>query len=279
MTKRTEITVHQGELAPIPVETLQARVSLVHKALKSVMQDGTHYGTIPGTGKPALFKAGSEILLTMFQIAVDPEVEDLSTADRAAYRVRAVGRHQATGTVVGTGIGEASSDEEKYRWREAVCAEEYDSTPETHRRIKWKKGYQGGPATSVHQVRTHPSDVANTVLKMAKKRAQIDLSLTATGASDIFTQDVLEDPEDRSTDGRPAPASRPTRPAAATGKPETASAKQIGLVRARAKAAGLTDQDVAAGMGIEALEALPWRLVDNALNWISANAAPPPDGE
>ena len=34
------------------------------------------------------------------------------------------------------------------------------------------------------------ADVYNTVLKMAKKRALVDATLTATAASDIFTQDV-----------------------------------------------------------------------------------------
>jgi hypothetical protein len=46
------------------------------------------------------------------------------------------------------------------------------------------------------QIRTEPADVANTVLKMAKKRAQIDLTLTATAASDIFTQDVEDIPDE-----------------------------------------------------------------------------------
>ena len=36
------------------------------------------------------------------------------------------------------------------------------------------------------------ADTYNTVLKMAKKRALVDATLTATAASDIFTQD-LED--------------------------------------------------------------------------------------
>jgi hypothetical protein len=36
------------------------------------------------------------------------------------------------------------------------------------------------------------ADVYNTVLKMAKKRAQVDATLTAVGASDLLTQD-LED--------------------------------------------------------------------------------------
>ena len=38
----------------------------------------------------------------------------------------------------------------------------------------------------------NPADYYNTVLKMAKKRAHVDAMLTATAASDIFTQD-LED--------------------------------------------------------------------------------------
>src|SRR5690606_20296729 len=51
-------------------------------------------------------------------------------------------------------------------------------------------------AFAVKQVRTDPADVANTVLKMAKKRAQIDMTLTALAASDIFTQDIEDLPEE-----------------------------------------------------------------------------------
>jgi ribosomal protein L12E/L44/L45/RPP1/RPP2 len=38
----------------------------------------------------------------------------------------------------------------------------------------------------------NPADVYNTVLKMAKKRAQVDATLTATGTSDLLTQDIEE---------------------------------------------------------------------------------------
>ena len=41
----------------------------------------------------------------------------------------------------------------------------------------------------------NPADYYNTVLKMAKKRAHVDAVLTATAASDIFTQDVEDMPE------------------------------------------------------------------------------------
>jgi hypothetical protein len=62
------------------------------------------------------------------------------------------------------------------------------------RRIKFKKQYQG-PVAQIQQIRVSPSDMANTILKMAKKRALIDAVLTATGASDIFSQDIEDLPE------------------------------------------------------------------------------------
>jgi hypothetical protein len=41
----------------------------------------------------------------------------------------------------------------------------------------------------------NPADYYNTCLKMAKKRAHVDAILTATAASDIFTQDIEDMPE------------------------------------------------------------------------------------
>jgi len=185
----TGLTVQEQ---PRTAVDLRTQVNAIQQAMASVMKLDTHYGKVPGTDKNTLFKAGSEVLLTMFHIAVDPEVVDLSDGDHVRFRVRCVGRHQATGIVVGTGVGEASTAEEKYAWRRAVCTEEFQATDPSRRRIKW--GTWNGKVTQTEQVRTNPADLANTVLKMAKKRAQIDLTLTATAASDIFTQDVEDLP-------------------------------------------------------------------------------------
>ncbi|MGA9670643.1 MAG: hypothetical protein WBQ94_15640 [Terracidiphilus sp.] len=46
------------------------------------------------------------------------------------------------------------------------------------------------------QVRQEPADLANTILKMAKKRSQIDATLTVTGASSMFEQDLEDLPEE-----------------------------------------------------------------------------------
>lgn len=173
---------------------IRAQVNRIQEVMQEVMKSNTHYGVIPGTQKPTLYKAGSEVLLSTFRIAVDPEVQDLSTSDEIRYRVRAKGIHQVSGCLIGVGVGECSSSEEKYRWRNAVCDEEFEDTEVDRRRVKYQK-YKGNVERR-KMIRTNPADVANTVLKMAKKRAQIDMTLTALAASDCFTQDIEDIPEE-----------------------------------------------------------------------------------
>jgi hypothetical protein len=172
---------------------VRSHVNLMQDVMIEVMKDGTHYGTIPGTKSKSLYKAGAEKLMATFRLAAKPEVQDLSVGGEVAYRVT-VNLLASSGAFVGAGIGECSSSEDKYAWRAAICEEEFDVTPENRRRIKFSK-YQGR-VEKKKQVRTNPADVANTILKMAKKRAQVDAVITATAASDIFTQDIEDLPEE-----------------------------------------------------------------------------------
>lgn len=172
------------------VSDVVRHVAAVQEVMRAVMKPDVHYGRIPGTDKPTLLKQGAEVLCLAFKIGDEYRIEDLSTADVARYRVVCVGVHQPTTMVLGQGIGECSSAEEKYRWRKAVCKEEFEATPPNLRRIKF--GKKSGGHYTVEQVRTDAADVANTVLKMAGKRAKISMTLNVTAASDMFGQD-LED--------------------------------------------------------------------------------------
>ena len=172
---------------------IRAHVNLIQEVMQAVMKENTHYGIIPGCKKPSLWKPGAEVLFTTFRISVDPIVEDLSTPDEARFRVTARAT-SSSGTQLGSALGEASSNEEKYQWREVVCSEEWDATPLDSRRTKWKNGSRG--PYSVDQVRTNIADSRNTVLKMAAKRASVALALQVTAASDIFTQDIEDLPEE-----------------------------------------------------------------------------------
>jgi len=186
-----EIVTKQERLTDVEI---RAQVNLIQKVMKAVMKEDVHYGVIPGCNKPSLYKPGSEIILSTFKLACEPIVEDLSSSDEARFRVTARLTHG--NLFVGAGIGECSSNEKKYKWRKPVCKEEFDDTPEDRKRETWKAGFRGAPSKKSRQVRTDIADVANTILKMAKKRAQIDATLTATAASDIFTQDIEDIPSE-----------------------------------------------------------------------------------
>ena len=159
---------------------------VVQEVMRAVMKQDVHFGTIPGTPKPTLYQPGADVLCMTFRIAAEFEEKDLSTPDVIRIRMTCRGVHQATGVVLGSGIGEASSGEDKYKWRKAVSDKEFDATPPALRRIKYGKTWE------TKQVRTEPADLANTVLKMAAKRAKIAMVLNVTAASDMFGQD-LED--------------------------------------------------------------------------------------
>lgn len=224
-----------NELITHTAREIRANVNLIQEVMKEVMKKDVHYGIIPGCKKPSLYKPGSEKILATFRLAVEPIVEDLSTPDCARFRVVTKLTHAPTGFFVGSGIGECSSDEEKYRWRKAVCNQEFDETPEDRRREKWIQPYQKEPY-KVKQVRTNVADVANTILKMAKKRAQIDGTLTATAASDVFDQDIEDLPEEMRPEADPAkpeiqPPQEKKTDAAPAEKPQIKAIDVVGLLQ------------------------------------------------
>jgi hypothetical protein len=213
MSQNQEVVVAEAlEVAPLTAQEIKAQVQLIQEVMQAVMQEGYHYGVIPGTEKPTLLKPGAEKLTTTFRLAplLHVESRELSNSHRE-YQVRCTLVHIPTGRVYGEGVGSCSTLESRYRYRtaERTCPHCGRTTI-----IKGRAEYGGGwlcfqkkggcgakfadqdPAIVSQFVgRLDNPDVAdtyNTVLKMAKKRALIDAALTATAASDIFTQD-LED--------------------------------------------------------------------------------------
>jgi len=244
MSESKELTTVGSRAPMLSRDQVLKNRDTVRQVMGGVMEKGKHYGVIPGTGdKPTLLKPGAEVLLSTFRIATTLSVEDLSNDDEVRYRVVVKGIHGPSGTDLGEGIGECSSSESKYKWRKATCQQEFDETDRDRRRLKWITPNNGEPF-ALHQVRTEPSDQANTVLKMAKKRALIDFTLTALAVSDMFSQDLeeLEEelrgeppagdagnagaPSQQQSGGRPAT----TKPQATTGK----SAERKGSAGAQA---------------------------------------------
>ncbi len=193
----TEIaTVENGQVqvaqsAAMSLKQISDRVNLVHQVLDKVMKKGTHYGTVPGCGdKMVLLKPGADVLAMTFRLVPQFRVDrtDLENGHRE-YDVTC-SMFGPDGGMLGQGVGSASTMEKKYRYR---------------------KDHKGNRIEN-----EDIADVYNTVLKIAKKRAHIDATLTVTGAADLFTQDLIDE-----DDAQAKPAVKmPTR------KPEPVPEKQ-----------------------------------------------------
>lgn len=214
----------------LSVDDVQRQVNEIQKLMKNVLQDKMHYGVVPGCGdKPALLKAGAEKLCMMFRLIPSFEIarED-GPGEHRTYTVTTTLCNQG-GVVMGQGLGICSTLETKYRYvgggrKCPECGKESI--------IKGKAEYGGGylcfakkggcgakfkdgdAAIEGQQTgkveRPDMADTYNTVIKMAKKRSLVDATITATAASDIFTQDIDENLEGT----QPPPAApQPTQPA------------------------------------------------------------------
>jgi hypothetical protein len=177
--------------APLTGAQLKARLAVIQDVMRAVMQQDVDYGVIPGTQKPTLYKPGAEKLCVTFRLSADhPQVEQVPDySGDIRYRIN-VPIKAADGTVLAVGVGECSTGEEKYRWRRPVHIKEFEAADPDRKREKWQRNGQVW-----QQVRVEPADVANTVLKMAHKRAYIHGVIMATAAGSIFTQDIEDRPE------------------------------------------------------------------------------------
>jgi len=216
--------------APLTAVAMRQQVNLIQEVMREVMQKDQHYGVVPGCGnKPALLKPGAEKLAMTFRLRpiIKEHGEDVKiTMMENGHRDYLVFCHvyNMGGVELATGVGSASTMESKYRYRRGVDFKVIgDKIPKDYKEQKEKYRRDGFGAKNIDGSwkwveyskadRSENPDIAdtyNTVLKIAKKRAFVDGVLSATGASDIFTQDLEED--DVAAAAAPAPAKEEEKP-------------------------------------------------------------------
>jgi len=140
----------------ISLSEAKQRLQMLQDFVKEMMIAGQDYGVVPGIAKPTLLKPGAEKLGEIFgfskQASVTNRIEDWGKG-LFSYEVKVILVNKRTGYVEAEGLGLCNTKESEY-------------------------------------IGQNPFTIANTVLKMAKKRALIDAVLSATRSSGIFTQDV-----------------------------------------------------------------------------------------
>lgn len=213
------------------IATTKARLQELQEFIHEIMIEDSDYGKLPGMKQYTLYKPGAEKLLEAYGYAT--EIDILDRVERwdgkpfFNYTVRVTAISKRTGNQVGQGIGSCNSMEGKYRWRDAQRA-----CPKCHAEalISGKPEYGRGPlrgqkhwvcfkrkggcdeqfaynATEIvdQKVGKVENDdvhtMVNTVLKMAKKRAYVDLALSVTRSSDLFVPEPDDDGDEKRADG------------------------------------------------------------------------------
>lgn len=218
------LVLSSGQRAAQMAESLREQ-SEIRSVLKSYIDDhmeqGVDFGTIPGTPKPTLLQPGAEKLGELFrctpEFSITHRVEDW---DRNLFHYEFLCKliQRDTGVCISEGVGSCNSREDRYRYRkssrrcpqcgaEAIMRSKYPPRENPNAEPGWycydKKGgcklqFDANDPEIVNQEhgKIENENVAtqlNTLLKMAKKRAHVDASISLARRYGFqFDQDLDE---------------------------------------------------------------------------------------
>lgn len=189
-----EVLMKEKPAVALTVEEFSRQWMDFQEFVKSQLQEGVDYGRVPGIRKPFLMLPGAEKICSRY--IVRPEfsfLEKLEDWDKDLFNfeVKCVLKQISTDRIVGEGIGSCNSYEEKYRY---VWVTKSNLGNKEILETRERKG-KYGKYTEYKIKRDDLATLHNTILKMAKKRAIVDASLTLGNASGMFTQDIEDLPK------------------------------------------------------------------------------------
>ena len=186
------------------------------------------YGIIPGTPRPTLLKPGAEKIAKLLGLSdsydIVAQVEDWDKP-LFYYQVKCRLESISSGILISQGLGSCNSMEARYRYRWVAK----NKLPEGIQIDTLPKKYQKTGTGGFYVYRIDNDDIytlVNTILKMAKKRALVDATLSAGRLSNIFTQDI----EDMGLGEKEEPPKAPS-PIKGEDFPKPEAIKNIGDLR------------------------------------------------
>lgn len=262
-------------IAPRDVKSLYVAI---HRLKDEIFTKDVDYGRIPGTTKDVLYLPGMEKIMRFMRLRPEYTILETSIVDFRtplfSYEIECRLIEVETGLIVYTAIGSCNSRETKFRYRVAArkcpnCGAEAI--------IKGKQEYGGGwicfdkkggckakfqdndprivdqPTGMVEN--ENIADLANTLIKMAQKRALGSASKGVANVSDLFTVDLEDFANEDTARGNTAEGS-PTKNIPPDDTPSGKVDKSVKLSNAKAvnafykevKARGKKPADAAAAL-------------------------------
>jgi len=190
-----------GSLAFIGSRELKSRVQDVQQAMDAVMKEDVHYGVVPGAKKKSLWKAGAEALCMAFGLV--PSLRTTVTADDPDRVIRWKGSQYADGPSGRVKV-EVEGETQGIYEVVAVC----DLLNNAGQILASCSASANNLENKYRTLSVW--DTRNTLRRMAEKRAHVAAVLMATGASDMFSQDLEDVAEDGTPIARNGSAAKPS---------------------------------------------------------------------
>jgi len=173
MTTNKALTVTEQRVARI-----RGEIALSDALVQNVLEPGIDYGIHPGTRSQALKDPGANTIINAFNCYPKAEVlfREVSN-DRIAYVIDIALISREDGLAKSTGTGAASTKETRYGYRWVSDPEEFGFDRESLK----KRTDRGNTTYRIDN--PDWSELENTILKMARKRAEVDAAMALPGVS------------------------------------------------------------------------------------------------
>jgi len=160
--------------------------------VRDILVRGVDYGRIPGTPQDSLWDPGASQIIGSFNCYCGQrrilKLEDSEDKIVACVEVPIISR--ATQHEVGSGIGAASTLETKYKYRWVPSPKQWGYDDVAIKTFKTKRGKdEDGNTVTLYRIpNPEHSELLNTIIKMASKRAEVDAAESLPGVASVLRQ-------------------------------------------------------------------------------------------
>ncbi len=184
-------------LSEVSIANIAHNVAMSEKLVTTLLEREIDYGRTPGTQSDGLWDAGAAKIMAGFNCYVDHQVLFHTDEEKLiSWCIQANIISRKTQTIVGTGVGAASTKETKYKYRWVIDPQNYgygdDEIAKMKTRDEGRKYRIENPEYG---------ELVNTLFLMAAKRAEVDGARSMPGVGSalkkLFDKKIKSQPQTR----------------------------------------------------------------------------------
>ena len=183
------IMPHRPSVSAEMVADTKEQIALLQGMVRDILQRGIDYGRIPGTPSDSLWDPGASLIINAFNGRVGQRrilsLRDDEERISVVMEIPIISR--ATSQEIASGIGAASTMETKYKYRWTDSLEEWGYTEDLARALRLRTRVRDRK-TEWRIPNPEYSELLNTLVKMASKRAEVDAAESLPGAASVLRE-------------------------------------------------------------------------------------------